>query len=168
MHICKYCFSSKSLKVHLVTRRSTQNFILGVSMSTLYHLFCLLGHQQIYCVAVHCLPAHPGRHNYIACHLHVALQPGHSNHDKTPRFGASAFTNMLMVLVMIMLMTMTMTMMTMMKMMMMMVMMITGGVTRVVGGRGGERLRLVLLLRGDASSESTLCCSILTLSFCIL
>ena len=167
MHICKYCFSSKSLKVHLVTRRSTQNFILGVSMSTLYHLFCLLGHQQIYCVAVHCLPAHPGRHNYIACHLHAALQPDHSNHDKTPRFAASAFTNMLMLLGVMMLMLMTMAMMMMMLMTMMM-MMITGGVTRVVGGRGGERLRLVLLLRGDASSESTLCCSILTLSFCIL
>ena len=33
---------------------------------------------------------------------------------------------------------------------------ITGGVTRVAGGRGGERLRLVLLLRGEANKDSTL------------
>ena len=34
----------------------------------------------------------------------------------------------------------------------------TGGVTRVVGGRGGDRLRLVLLVRGEAKRESTLGC----------
>ena len=39
----------------------------------------------------------------------------------------------------------------------------TGGVTRVVGGRGGDRLRLVLLVRGDAKRESTLGCVVVIL-----